>query len=795
MEFRKKTEASPKTRHAGTVMRRRMIALILIFGVGTFLTLFMKLWQIQIRDHDFYAEKAASNQTRDLSVSARRGTITDSKGNNLAISATVQNVLISPKEIIANKADVDFIADGLSKILDIDREIVLKRLENTKSQHEFIAKKVEAETEAKLRNFILNNDLYPMVYLEPDSKRYYPYSSLAAQVVGFINSDSQGAYGLEAKYENELSGQTGRIRTVKSAHGVELPSTYEAYVDAQDGNSLHLTIDTTIQYYAQKVVEEGIKKFEVTEGGFCIVMNPKTGAILANVSLPDYDLNHPSDITDETLQAEMNRLQLAIDDATAALNAPDNPEMPVDKTQLALDIEAMNQNYVKALSDARFSQWISKTVNDLYEPGSTFKPLVVAMGLEEGVISPESTFYCGGSIMVPGWDKPISCHYHAGHGTQNLEKALMNSCNPAMIQIGQKIGAEKFYQYMQDFGLLSLTNVDLQGEGKGIFWTADEFLAGGGNIVSLATASFGQRFEITPIGLITALSSVINGGHLVEPYVVQSVTDTEGNVLSYRDTKEVRQVISTQTADTVRGMMESVVKSGTGKNAFVSGYRIGGKTGTSQFKLETGHLIVSFVGFAPADDPEIIVLLGFDHPKPSAPGSQVTAGGYYISGGNMAASMAGPLIADILDYMGVQKEGSQRSNDATVPSLRGHTLEEAQRRLKNAGFTWKVVGSGSKVTDSVPMSGTAIPSGSAVVLYMGEEKPESKVAVPNLAGKTYNSAKSALEAKGLYLKAPGVEPGSTLVAFDQSIAAGVEVDPGTVIEVRFMDNNVQDFAN
>jgi stage V sporulation protein D (sporulation-specific penicillin-binding protein) len=364
-----------------------------------------------------------------------------------------------------------------------------------------------------------------------------------------------------------------------------------------------------------------------------------------------------------------------------------------------------------------------------------------------------------------------------------------------MIQIGQKIGAPTFYDYMENLGLLSSTGVDMQGEGNGYFWKKEDFLLGGGNIVSLATASFGQRFQVTPIGLITALSAVINGGHLLEPYVVQSITDSEGNVVQYHEVKEVHQVISQETSDLVRSMMESVVcDGGTGKNANVEGYRIGGKTGTSQTQ-EEGHLIVSFVGFAPADDPEIIVLLGYDHPKPSAPGSNLTSGGHYISGGNMAATMAGQLIEDILDYMGIQKQGSETISDVTVPNVKGKTLQEAQNQLTSAGLAWKVVGSGGTVTDQTPTGGIAIPSGSAVILYMGEEKTHNKVVVPDVMGRTYSSAKSLLEDRGLYMKAPGVDNSSNMVAFSQSIAADTEVEPGTVVEVRFMDNTVKDYAN
>jgi stage V sporulation protein D (sporulation-specific penicillin-binding protein) len=574
---------------------------------------------------------------------------------------------------------------------------------------------------------------------------------------------------LESIYNDELSGQKGRIVITRAANGIEMLSGYEAYIDAQNGNNLNLTIDSTIQYYAQRALEMGIQKFEVLEGGFCIVMNPKTGEIYAMASSPDYDLNSPSAIKNEGKAAALAAMQ-------------ENPDVS-------------QEDYRKALGEAQLAQWRSKAINDTYEPGSTFKPIVMAMAIEDGKVTEDSHFYCKGQITVPGWPKPINCHNHNGHGDQNLRQALMNSCNPALIQIGQKIGNTSFYNYIQDFGLLSPTGIDMQGEGKGNFWPKEDFLAGNGDIVSLATASFGQRFQVTPIGLVTALSAVINGGHLLEPYVVQSIADSDGNVVKYHEVKEVRQVISQETSDLVRSMMESVVgDGGTGKNAAIPGYRIGGKTGTSQTN-EEGHLIVSFVGFAPADDPEIIVLLAYDHPKPASPGATTTSGGHYISGGNMAAPMAGQLIADILDYMGIQKQGSEATRDISVPNVTGKTLQEAEKALQNVGLSWKVVGSGGTVTGQTPKAGIAIPSGSAVVFYTGEEQSGNKVVVPDVLGKTYSTAKKRLEELGLYMKAVEPENAAKMLAFTQSIEAGTEVEPGTVVEVRFMDTTVKDYAD
>ena len=758
-------------RRANRLILRRTMILMTVFGVVSFGVLLWKLWQIQIVKHDFYEQKAIEQQTRDVTVSANRGTIYDSVGNVLAISATVQNVILSPRDVASNGLDKNLIADGLSQILGIDRDKIMQRLEQTHSAWEMVASKVEEDTATKLRQFILDNKLSGGLYLTPDTKRYYPYSSLAAQVIGFVNNENQGAYGLEAIYENDLAGENGRVITAKNASGVEMLSSYENYIDAVDGYNLNLTIDATIQYYAERILQEGIKTFEVRNGGFCIVMNPNTGAIYAMASFPDYDLNDPRAIADEGLAAKLKAMK-------------DDPSVSQDQ-------------YLAALGDAQFEQWRSKAINDTYEPGSTFKSLVLAAALEEGAVNESSTFYCSGSVKVAGYT--IRCHKRDGHGVETLRQAVMNSCNPAFIAIGQQLGAQKFYQYLEDYGLKSPTGIDMQGEGKGTIWDKSFFVSEEG-ISSLATASFGQRLTVTPIQLITAAASVINGGHLMKPYILQSVTNESGNIVSYHDSVEVRQVISEQTSETVRSILESVVgDGGTGKNAYVAGYRIGGKTGTSE-TLVDDEFIVSFLCFAPADDPQVVVLLAYDSPTPVSPGSNYTAGGYYISGGNMAAPMAGRLIADILDYLGVEKQYTQdelSGADTFVPKVTGVSLEEAQRLLKNKGLAWRVVGSGATVTDQIPAQGASIPQNSQVVLYLGEQKPTQPVTVPDVTGRSPEAAQAMLQKVGLYMRASGATKyySSDTIAANQSVESGTQVEPGTVIDMRFIDNQVKDYAD
>ena len=778
---------------ANRVILGRTIALMCVFGVITFAPLMWKLWSIQITNHDLYESKAIDQQTRDMVVTAPRGTIYDARGNILAISNDVYNVVVSPKDLIDLREDWDktygdkptlpqgapprpendFVAGRLAEILGMDKEKILKRMENTKSQYEVLQWRVDDAVSTAVREFMVENKLYPGVSLFPDTKRVYPYSSLAAQVVGWVNaSDSnKGAYGLEAYREEMLAGKAGRVVTSKNAAGTEMLTSYENYVDPVSGNNLTLTLDATIQSYAEKTLAEGIGTYDVKNGGFCIVMNPKTGGILALASSPDYDLNAPRTISDPVLAAYLERVQ----------NDPASTE----------------EAYQKALQEAQFTQWRNKALNDTYEPGSTFKIMVLAAALEEGVVSESDHFYCSGKVTVADW--PIKCSKREGHGDQDLRKAVMNSCNPAFIAIGQRLGAEKFYQYFKDFGFLEKTGIDLQGEaGNTLFWEKEKFVGPYG-VTNLATASFGQRFQVTPLQMVAAASASVNGGHLMKPYILQSVTDMDGNVLSATEPTEVRQVISEATSEKVRSILESVVgDGGTGKNAYVPGYRIGGKTGTSETQ-ETKtqeRYIVSFLAVAPADDPQIVVLLAYDWPTPAFPGASTTAKGHYISGGNMAAPMAKGLVSDILDYLGVEKQykpGELAGADVPVPKAVGLSLKDAETLLQSKGLTCRTVGEGTVVTAQLPAQGTVLPGGSQMVLYLGVDAPSDQVTVPDVSGKNPEAVQSAFAKVGLYMRATGATTG-TVVAATQKLEPGALVAPGTVVEVSFIDTGIQDFA-
>ena len=787
-------------RRANRTILIRSLFLMVLFGLVVFIPLFFKLWQIQISQHDYYQELAVQQQTRDSTVTANRGTIYDSQGAVLAMSATVYNVQLSPKDLLETQETYrekvedaqenggtlpdypeptdQFVAENLASILNLEVEDVMKHLENKNSQYEIIKYRVEPEESEAVQEFITENHLSHGIYLMPTSKRYYPKGSLAAHVVGWVNpnTDNVGACGVEAQFGEERSGQTGRVVTAKDGVGTELLYRFEDYYDATDGNNLTLTIDATIQSYCESILQEGVEQFDIQDGAFCLVMDPNTGAILGWANSPTFDLNDPWTVSDPVL------LQYLEDIKSGGYTKEEAYTKALAEGATAQ--EAYDAAVQEAEKEVLYSQWANKAVTSSYEPGSTFKSIVLAAALEEGVISESDHFYCSGVAQVDGWNgDPIRCSKRDGHGDQDLAKAVANSCNPAFIEIGKRLGAEKFYDYLEDFGFLEKTGIDMQGETTGVIWSRDDFTN-----VDLAVASFGQRFQVTPLQLITAASAVVNGGHLMQPYVVSQVTDADGNVLQHTEPTEVRQVISEQTSERCRTILEKVVDGGTGKNAAVEGYRIGGKTGSSQTLKGEDHTIVSFLGFAPADDPQVVILLAYDSPKPVSPGSNYTADNWYISGGNMAALKAGELMEKILDYLGVEKSYSATA-DVMVPNLTGLNLADATTSLKKNNLSIRVVGDGDTVTGQIPAKGASIPGGSEVVVYMGAEVPTDQVQVPSVIGLNVEQAKAKLSAQGLYLKASGAsEFGSTVVAYEQSTPAGTSVDRGTTIEVRFTDS-------
>ena len=738
-------------RRANRIIQTRSFVLMILMGVVMFVLLFFRLFDLQITRHEELQGKAVNQQTRRTVVTANRGTIYDAGGNILAISSSAETIILSPLEIDNAVNDTEdpvswtkeSLAAGLAEILGKDASAIRKRMDNVKSQYEVIQLRADEDTAAKVRSYVDENKIAG-VHLVADTKRYYPYGSLAAQVIGFVGDENTGLYGLEAYYEKELEGQSGLVISSKDQAENDMLYTYEQYFAAKNGSDLTLTLDTTIQYYLEKGIESMVDTFSAANGASGIVMDAKTGGILAMASYPNYDLNDFLTVSDQTLQERIERGESTV-------------------------------------ADMQLLQWRNKALNDTYEPGSTFKILTLSAALEEGVVDKTTTVNCNGSVNISGYT--IHCSNKNGHGLQTLVQSVGNSCNPAFINYGLRIGNEKFYEYMRSFGLMNTTGIDLGGEAVGVFAADSSFTQ-----LDLACYAFGQNFTVTPLALIAAQAACVNGGYLHTPYLVERITDSDGNVTYRHDDTPVRQVISEQTSATVRECLEYVVASGTGKNGQVAGYRIGGKTGTAD-KGQTGDVVVSFLCFAPADDPQVIMLITMDTPS--------RATGTYVSGGNMVAPTASTVMAEILPYLGVEPSYSAEEllgMDTTVPNVIGMSVEEAKAKLKDRALSYKIVGDGETITDQTPAGGAIIPGKSSVILYVGEEKSTDKCVVPHLIGKTPSEANTTATAAGLLIRFSGTtgSESSSVRVLSQSIDEGTEVEAGTVITVQLGDTSVTD---
>ena len=750
-ENRNSNRKNENVRRANRIIQTRSFVLMILMGVVMFVLLFFRLFDLQITRHEELQGKAVNQQTRRTVVTANRGTIYDAGGNILAISSSAETIILSPLEIDNAVNDTEnpvswtkeSLAAGLAEILGKDASAIRKRMDNVKSQYEVIQLRADEDTAAKVRSYVDENKIAG-VHLVADTKRYYPYGSLAAQVIGFVGDENTGLYGLEAYYEKELEGQSGLVISSKDQAENDMLYTYEQYFAAKNGSDLTLTLDTTIQYYLEKGIESMVDKFSAANGASGIVMDAKTGGILAMASYPNYDLNDFLTVSDQTLQERIERGESTV-------------------------------------ADMQLLQWRNKALNDTYEPGSTFKILTLSAALEEGVVDKTTTVNCGGSVNISGYT--IHCSNKNGHGLQTLVQSVGNSCNPAFINYGLRIGSEKFYEYMRSFGLMNTTGIDLGGEAVGVFAADSSFTQ-----LDLACYAFGQNFTVTPLTLISAQAACVNGGYLHTPYLVERIADSDGNVTYRHDDTPVRQVISEQTSATVRECLEYVVASGTGKNGQVAGYRIGGKTGTAD-KGQTGDVVVSFLCFAPADDPQVIMLITMDTPS--------RATGTYVSGGNMVAPTASTVMAEILPYLGVEPSYSAEEllgMDTTVPNVIGMSVEEAKAKLKDRALSYKIVGDGETITDQTPAGGAIIPGKSSVILYVGEEKSTDKCVVPHLIGKTPSEANTTATAAGLLIRFSGTtgSESSSVRVLSQSIDEGTEVEAGTVITVQLGDTSVTD---
>jgi len=746
-------------KRANRMILGRTIFLLILCGVVIFIPLVVQLYKIQIRDHDFYEQKAISQQTRDTELKPNRGTIYDRNRKALAISASVETIYLEPVSIKSDE-EAKLIADGLSRILGVKYEDVLKKTENRKSYYQIIKRKIEKDLADQVREFKKEHKL-AAIQIVPDTKRYYTYGNFASQIIGFVGTDNNGLEGIEAYYDQTLTGKAGKIITAKNAKGTPMDLKYEKYFDPEDGLGIILTIDETMQHIVEKHLEQAIIDNHVENRGAAIVMDVNTGEILAMAVTGGADLNNAWGISDQD----------------------------------AKQLEGLEgEEYTKKLTELQLEQWRNKAVADTYEPGSIFKLITASMALEEDVVSLDWSYTCHGSIKVAGWSKPISCWKKSGHGTQNFVRALQNSCNPAFVTVGLKVGQEKFYEYMRAYGFGQPTDIDLPGEASGLLHDYKTFLS---NDVSLAVSSFGQTFTVTPIQMITAVSAIVNGGYLMKPHLVKEYIDSDGVVEKTVEPEVVRQVISEETSETMRYLMEQVVRDGSGRNAQVKGYNIGGKTATSEKIIAGqdtyGKYVVSFVAVAPADDPQIALLVLLDTPTGDTPVN-------LRSGGYMAAPLAGKMLADILPYMGIEPQYTGEElfgSDVVIPQLRGLTAEQAKELLDKKKIKFKTVGDGDKVTDQLPASGAKVTSSAEIILYMGEQIPDGLVTVPDVSKMSPENANRALINAGLYLRPTGAikSNAASITAASQSIAAGTQVKRGTVVDVEFRDANVTDLAN
>ena len=758
---------------------RRIMLTALTLGVLVFVPVGLRLYTLMIRDYDYYAGLALRNQTRTTTVTADRGDIYDRNMNILATSVSVENVYLDPHELKQSKADIEAISAFLAGLLDKDPGWIAEQAADTTKRYKQVGARIDEETAAQLRNYINEQNILG-IHLEPTSRRYYPFGTLAAQVIGFTNDSNEGSEGVEAAYNGYLTGRTGRVITTKGNNEMDMPFSYENYVASRQGDSVILTLDATVQACLEKQMEAAIARYDVRNGAFGLVMNCKTGEILAMATLGSYDPNNYLELTDPGAIALTQQLKLAY------LSEPEGSEA----------YEAGKKAYSEALAAARLKQWRNRVLSDGYEPGSTFKVLTMAAALDCGAIDLNTSFYCSGSEQIPGRAQRLHCWRSAGHGAEQTPQALQNSCNIAFAHIALKLGGERFYEYIEKFGILEKTGIDLAGESKGVFF--DKALVTDTEkwgTASLTSGSFGQTFKLTPLQLVRAIASVVNGGYLLEPYIVSEVVDAAGNTVMKAQPTVVRRTIRQETSETMRALIRSVVTEGTAKNANVAGFSIGGKTGTSE-KIdvfdENGQRvqdkIVSFVGIAPMEDPEYIVLVALDTPSRET--------GIYISGGVMAAPTVGAVMADILPYLGVERTFSQEDlagQEIVLDAYTGLTAEEAERKLKNIGLSALVSGTGETVTGQIPAAGQTVPGGSQILLYLGQEPEQPMAAVPDFTGMNRQQASDAAGKLGLYILVKGNNAVSSAVTVTaQSVAKDTQVPVGTTIALEFTDTAARD---
>lgn len=752
---------------------RRILLIMLLLGAAAFVPVILQLYRLMILEFDYYASLALRNQTRTTLVTADRGIIYDRDMHILADSVTTENVYLDPRELQQAKIDLHALSADLGGILKKDPQWIEKLGKDRTRRYQQIAAGVEAETGDALRDYIREKQIYG-VHLEPSVRRTYPFGSLASQVIGFTDASNQGVEGIELSYDSYLRGKPGKVITTKGNNEMDMPFSFERFGKTDGGCSVVLTLDTGVQQCLEKHLQAAMDRYRVKNGSFGLVMNCKTGEILAMTTLPGFDPNAYQQIGDPQKARELEGLKQAYESC------------PKDSPQYAQGKKA----YGKALKEAQLRQWRNRVISDGYEPGSTFKVMTMAAALDTGAIDLNTDFYCAGAEQIPGRAQLLHCWRHQGHGSEKTPQALQNSCNIAFAHIALKLGGRRFYEYIQKFGILEKTGIDLRGESRGIFF--DRALIENTEkwgTASLTSGSFGQTFKLTPIQLVRAIGSVVNGGILMEPYLVSEVLDAEGNPVLRQTPTAIRRTISEETSRTMRELLRSVVTEGTARNAAVAGFSVGGKTGTSE-KIdvfdENGRRvldkIVSFVGIAPMDDPEYIVLAALDTPSRDC--------GTYLSGGAMAAPTVGGILRELLPYLGVSREpGSEIP--VSVPDFTGLTAPAAQTEARKLGLSLRLSGEEEYVTAQLPRAGETACKGSEVLLYLGEEPENRLVTVPDFTGMNRQQAAEAAGKAGLFLIPQGnleISPGVTVIA--QNIEPEKPVPSGTTVTLEFTDKTV-----
>lgn len=788
--------------------RTVLITGVLIFlGFGVVIANLVR-WQL-VRGEELKA-KAVDQSLQSTELTPMRGTIYDATGTKvLAQSASVWTVALEPNYIDTEDGDDVKIAKGLSEILGLDYDSVLEKT-HRQSYYIYVKRKVETEVRDQILAMIDEQEIGRGIILEEDYKRYYPYGTTASTVLGFTGTDNQGLAGVETQYDGELSGTAGRLVSAKNAIGTDMPFQYDQYIEATDGYDLVLTIDETVQSIVEKHLEAGLEACGALEGGTAIVMNVNTGAILALSTKGDYDPNSPFEISEEAEaeipelveaeiqdrlekeQQELNTLQMKVDTAETDEEREEAQKALSDYDRLTSeDIAELRETLEdEAYANAQNKQWRNKAVSDTYYPGSVFKMITGAMALEEGIVTEDTTYTCTGAWEFGNGIEPISCWYHAGHGLETFVDGICNSCNPYMIWLGQQLGRETFFNYFEAFGFTERTGIDLPGEAGSLYYDVD-----GLNTVELATESFGQNFSITPMQMITAICAVANGGYLVQPHVVDRMLDSEGNIVQTTDTSHKRQVISEDVSARITKILQRNATSESGKNGYVAGYRVAGKTGTSEKVavywqekaegIDRGmQYVVSYGGFAPADDPQYALLVFYDEPQIGNP-----------SGGSQAGPIFASIMEEILPYLGVNPQYTESEYEnlaAEAPNVIGKTIGEAKQLLEEQGYDWTVVDYTGDDEDAeivytqVPSPGASIPKEGTVALYVKEPLEEDYVEVPNFVGCSKSDCDYLAAIYGVQIVFTGGS--SSGYAQSQDTTAGTRVRRGTVIKVSFVSS-------